>query len=513
MAASLGNGVVDYNTAATDAKKKLVANNLKINSDPNYVASEQQRALQVIAQRKDQGLDTTGQQKYLTNQLGYKAPAAAPAPTLSTNPSVNPAAAAAPKPDLKAQMLAIANKTPQQFSYDPNTDPAYQAALKRTQTNIGTGTSQAQAEMNRRGILNSTITSDRMGEINASEMSNLESTIVPQLMQAAYQKFADQRQQEQQQFGNLGTLDTMYTNEDQRAIENNFTEANMTGNYTPEAAKPIIQAILALKQQAESKTITAADRAKLSAQADGYRAQLLAMGVNDKAYGSNVNAKTASATPGIRTLQGQQIDAAKEAQKFGQEVTMAELTGKLPNGTKTTAEQQRLLTNLWAVAAQTGVIPDQLAETYGIPKGTQTQAAYQFAQSLANESRSLDISQQNANTSSASANNSNTNSNFNQLMDIWKATGKAPDGINGVTAGTAYSESAAKQAAPAVYEDFQSNIEKIADRDSKGTLKNPAVVEEYIKNNDKLSNYEKYRAWIASGLEWPEDVEIPTPGE
>lgn len=201
----------------------------------------------------------------------------------------------------------------------------------------------------------------------------------------------------------------------------------------------------------------------------------------------------------------------KQESQFNQGITITQLTGVMPDGkTKTTAEQQRQLTNLWTAAEQTGTIPDELADMYGIARGTQTIAAKQFAQQLA-------VSQQNANTSQFSAENSAGNSNFGQLLDVWQATGQAPAGLEsyGVSQGQEYSAktaAAVKAEAPKTYEDYQSNIEKIKVTDSNGKLKNPQVVQEYIKSSP-LSSYEKYRAWISSGLEWPANVEIPKAGE
>jgi regulator of replication initiation timing len=126
-------------------------------------------------------------------------------------------------------------------------------------------------------------------------------------------------------------------------------------------------------------------------------------------------------------------------QSFGQGVTMAQLTGYLPNGQQTTAEQQRQLQNLWTAAEQTGVIPDQLATLYGLPKGTPTQSAYQFAQNFAMDQAQFSLSQQNAQ-------NSMENSGFGRLMDVWKATGAAPSGLEayGIAPGEQWYQEAAQ---------------------------------------------------------------------
>lgn len=62
------------------------------------------------------------------------------------------------------------------------------------------------------------------------------------------------------------------------------------------------------------------------------------------------------------------------------------------------------------------------------------------------------------------------------------------------------------------YEDYQSNIEKIIQRDKKGVITNAPAVEEYIVTSG-LSDYEQYRAIKAAGLTWPEGVPVPTKGE
>jgi hypothetical protein len=127
---------------------------------------------------------------------------------------------------------------------------------------------------------------------------------------------------------------------------------------------------------------------------------------------------------------GQNTFAANQNQ-FNQGVTMAQLTGFLPDGTPTSAQQQQDLSNLWTVAQQTGIIPNQLADLYNLPRGSRTQDAIAQAAQIA-------ISQQNANTSAFSASTGRMNANNSQLMDIWKATGQAPDGITGVAKGTPY---------------------------------------------------------------------------
>lgn len=91
-------------------------------------------------------------------------------------------------------------------------------------------------------------------------------------------------------------------------------------------------------------------------------------------------------------------------QTLAGQTAIAQLTGKMPDGTPTNAKQQQDLTNQWTLADQTGTIPNSLADFYGLPHGMQTQAAK-------NQAAQLGISQQNANNSSRSTTASINNMN------------------------------------------------------------------------------------------------------
>ncbi|MBY0020721.1 hypothetical protein H7K28_06705 [Paenibacillus polymyxa] len=323
----IGNGGANYNTAEATLKRQIAQNQSNIANNVAYKQNETQRALQVIQQRQAAGLDTSAQQKYLTTNLGYKAPTTTQAqPTAVPYKPVNTQSANTQQgSELMSLMKQIATKQATPFDYDVQSDPEYKAALQRAQANIKTGTNQTMAEMNRRGILNSTITSDRSDEIAADQMGRVETEVVPALVNQAYQRYQNEQSQQQQQLSNMATLAQMYQGEDQRGFGNRVTEAGLTGNYMPEGAQTIVDNILSLKQQAEAKGVTAQQRAQYSAQADGLRAQLLSMGVNPNAYAANVNSTAARAVnPGIRTLQAQQQDLAAQNQAFNQNLQTAQ---------------------------------------------------------------------------------------------------------------------------------------------------------------------------------------------
>ncbi|WP_342416275.1 hypothetical protein NST83_01210 [Paenibacillus sp. FSL R10-2782] len=323
----IGNGGANYGTANAALKKKLVQTQSNIASNAGFKQNETQRALSVLQQREAVGQDTSAQRKYLTSNLGYQFPAVTK-PSITAQPfkPVNTISANTQSGnELMSQMRQLASQQPKLFDYDVKSDPEYQAALQRAQSNIKTGTNQTMAEMNRRGILNSTITTDRADEIAANEMGRVETDVVPSLVSQAYQRFQNEQAQQQQQISNYATMAQMYQGEDQRGFGNKVTESGITGNWMPEGAQEIVNNILSFKQRAEAPGVTAQQRAQLSAQADGARAQLLSLGVNPSAYGANVNSSAARAVnQGIRTLPGQAQDLAAQGQQFNQGLQTAQ---------------------------------------------------------------------------------------------------------------------------------------------------------------------------------------------
>jgi len=327
-------------------------------------------------------------------------------------------------------------KAPDAFSYNQDTDPAYQAALASARANITQQQSDTNAQLRATGQGKSSYSETVANQIGSKEMARVSTDVLPQLISQAYQRYSDGANRDLQvqqanhgaQRDQVGDLTSLYGMQNEQDFSNPMAEAQITGSYLPGEAKQYINAILALKQQAEAPGITADARAGLSKQADAYRSALQGMGVDPSGFGAGVNASTAAGNmsgAGIQTLAGKEFDANQRQQNLaaalsvgeamGKAVTpqtdyaglyrqaadpttplnlagqnqqlsttqvLAQLTGVMPNGQPTTAEQQRQLGNLWAVAEQTGTIPDTLATMYGLPVGTQTLAAKQFVMSF-----------------------------------------------------------------------------------------------------------------------------------
>jgi hypothetical protein len=78
----------------------------------------------------------------------------------------------------------------QGFKYDPNTDPSYKSLQTLATKNAKIAKGEAMETLNDRGILNSTITSDRMGQIEQTAQDAVTAQ-VPTLQNAAYGRYMD----------------------------------------------------------------------------------------------------------------------------------------------------------------------------------------------------------------------------------------------------------------------------------------------------------------------------------
>lgn len=133
-------------------------------------------------------------------------------------------------------------QAPQQFSYNPQTDPQYQAALRQAQNNAQTAGNNAMVQMGSRGIGNSSMTTDRVAQIQQSELGRVSDTVLPQLMQQAYQRHSDDANRDwqrqladyqaaQDQQNRLSDLVPMLSGLDQQDWQRGITEAGLTGRY------------------------------------------------------------------------------------------------------------------------------------------------------------------------------------------------------------------------------------------------------------------------------------------
>jgi len=289
---------------------------------------------------------------------------------------------------------------PAYAGFDADNNAAYQAALRSAARNAGTATNNAMADLNKRGILNSTITGDRAAQLQQGEFGRVSDTILPQLMQQDYSQYRDS-------VADAFATDQENNRRQQQGFANQFAIDQANYGLTQDELNNLskVVAYLSGQSQQDFNNQLATNEADRQTRNDNISlAQWLT-----NTYGTNAVPKS-DAGVAFDQVAGQTPIVGQQQQQ---------------------AADQQQLQNLWAVAANTGTIPDELAAMYNLPRGSKTLDAVQSLSQLA-------ISQQNANTSSASAANSADNAAFGRLMDIWQATGLAPAGIDGVRAGTPY---------------------------------------------------------------------------
>lgn len=193
-----------------------------------------------------------------------------------------PAGYAAPTP---------APAAPNQFSYDPNTDPVYQKALTQAKVNAQGASGDAMASLNKRGILDSTITSDRVAGIQQDAISNVETNLMPQLAQQAFQRYQDAENQKNQA--------------DQLAIQ----QGQLTGFYESPEMKGLYNDVLQAKQDwANAKTPE--EKAAAHQRAEDARGKLTGLNANAGLAGSDVTldqARGNQAHFGVQTMDAQRM--------------------------------------------------------------------------------------------------------------------------------------------------------------------------------------------------------------
>lgn len=322
---------------------------------------------------------------------GSTAGGAAPAAG-STTGYTSPTQPAPVKPTADDQYSQILNTLMQQIQNPTPVDvnavyasPQYAAFQAQAQRGANEGIRAAQESLGSSGFGRSTMLGERAQGIQNDANTYLQSQVLPQLIA---QQQAAQQQQNQNQFGLLDSLYGQQQLGDSRAQNqevNAINRAGVTGTYLSPEMQSLYNAVLQDKQAYGAATTPEA-RAQAAADANALRQQIAGLGGNPDLVGANVTYDQAAGNAprfGTQTIQsqGQEFDQnlATDQQNLNETQVMAALTGFMPDGTPTTAQQQQNLANLWAVADSTGTIPEQLATLYNLPKGTQTQAAKQFA--------------------------------------------------------------------------------------------------------------------------------------
>lgn len=191
------------------------------------------------------------------------------------------------------------------FSYDPNTDPAYQAQRQLAQLRAGDATRNALETANEKGILGSSMNVSQLGQIQQRAEQEA-AAYIPEYRQQAYGQHQDRLSRVGELLGQARNLRGDQFNE-------SVTEANLTGNYMSPEARSLVNNLLTLKADTEANWSRMSDSQRTAArqQGDALRAQLQGMGVDSSMFGADVAANDARGNlgaAGLRTMAGQELD-------------------------------------------------------------------------------------------------------------------------------------------------------------------------------------------------------------
>lgn len=320
-------------------------------------------------------------------------------PTTATLPAagVTPTGTAAPtttgttttpytSDEVKAAIDALMNYKPEQI--DPYQTDAYKAYAAQSDRRAHEGIRAAQESLGSSGFGRSTTLGERSQRVQNQEAEYLNMQVIPQIMA---QEQARQQQEHDNKVANVGLLMQKQNQDDQLGVQ----QGQMTGRYITKEMQGLYAEVDSAKT-AWANAKTPEEKAAAHKRADDARARLAALGANVDAVGSNVTQDQERANQGLYGVQTQEAiqnewnrthtenrDAVADTQwnkSFGldETSTMAGLTGFMPDGTPTTAEQQRVLGNLWKTAEETGVVSKELSALTGIPAGTKTLQAQQM---------------------------------------------------------------------------------------------------------------------------------------
>lgn len=211
------------------------------------------------------------------------------------------------------------------FKYDYSTDPSYLAAQQLARAGAKDASKHTLETMNDRGIINSSVTSSQLGQIEQqAEMEPLK--LIPQLQGQAQ----NQRNQEMQMLYNLysGQLNAG-TNAYQFEKTFPLQESAVTGRYMSGETQSLIDTIMNAKsgwKGAKSKD----EQTALAKNAADARNQLAAMGYDsEKMFGANVGLDESRKNIGSMS----QLTAASQAALLNALTGTASATGNFPKNT------------------------------------------------------------------------------------------------------------------------------------------------------------------------------------
>lgn len=188
------------------------------------------------------------------------------------------------------------------YKYDPNSDPLVAGARENAGKRATLATNDMMEEMNSRGILNSTVTSDRASQIHLQSEDQV-TAMLPQFAQMA-------QNNHQNEISNMFGLGDRFANLGVAENQYEMQKAALTGKYMDPQLKGLYDQTLQLKRIAENPNATKQQFDDAHRMANTLRDQIAQAGGNPDIVGSDYDASQASRNIGgaaSMTLPAQQM--------------------------------------------------------------------------------------------------------------------------------------------------------------------------------------------------------------
>lgn len=260
------------------------------------------------------------------------------------------------------------------FTFNPETDPSYQAALRAAQQNLQVNQKNTNAQLRATGQGKSSYSETVANQLANQSAENVANNVLPIYAQKAYQQYQD----------NISNQRNLYSDYNQEDFQNPITESATTGTYQNSATKNALNMVMMYKAAAEAPGVTADQRAQYSKLADEQRAIIDANGGNSSLVGANVNSKNVNQTGvGVRTLAGRTTDAALESQNISNEMSKIDL--------KNYPEQTQLKMKQLQQQVESGKLTNEQAQ-YQLKELTDPNSVPNKLSALELEMKSIDAS-------------------------------------------------------------------------------------------------------------------------
>jgi hypothetical protein len=463
-----------YGIQARQALNNMGVDNQRIGYNNGYVTVDGQNIFRPGASANgttyvNQAMlnSATGQINQLNNQNKLLQQVVNPQPTVNPYDSqitqalsnINQPVVANPYDNQISDVLAqltqrINNPTP----YDPYTSAEYAAQQAAAQRGAQQSTRAAQESMGASGFGRSTNLADRAQGIQNDANEYMQLQVIPQLVAA-------NQAQQQQGLSNLSSLvSALYG---QQGVMDTRSQNDRSNQYN------VLEALM--NQQGVTDTRNQNQFSNAS-QALQYLADQQQNTITNDRNSRNDNLNAANI---VSQLTGRAVTPQTDWSGLYRQA----------NNPKTplTADQQNTQFNQQFDKAKF----DEDTRRYGLDYALQQQQNQ--------------ISEQNANTSRMGTASSIDNSNFNQLLDVWQATGTAPAGLEGygVAQGTAYTTGAAKAAEAVTAESYATSyLDKAAQYNEDKELVNADAIEKSILESG-LPSADMKKLYLRYGIPLP----------